>query len=116
MSIFPNKPLADHLSFTKDMMWVHLKDARVLGIPFEYFPRLLHASKEQLKQYKISGGGIGLHWDAINEDISVEGLIFGRCDQTVNFVQPKKLVGRANVGKVVKARIKEKKIVTIKHH
>ena len=83
-------PLADHLTFSKDMMWVHLKDARILGIPFEYYPRLLHASLKQLKNYKMSGDGAGLHWDAINEDISVEGLILGRCDQTVNFVPPKK--------------------------
>lgn len=109
MNIFPNKPLADHLSFTKDMMWVHLKDARILGIPFEYYPRLLHASLKQLKQYKISGDGIGLHWDAINEDISVEGLVLGRRDQTVNFRPPKKLARRSKVGKVKKksARIKK---------
>lgn len=80
-----NPPLANALSFTKELMWVLLKDGRQLGVPLAYFPRLLHASSKQLERYEISGGGTGLHWDALNEDIHVENLLRGIYDQTHHF-------------------------------
>jgi hypothetical protein len=46
-------------------------------VPLAWFPRLLRATPEQRAQFVISGGGTGLHWDEINEDISVEGLLRG---------------------------------------
>ncbi len=79
-----NKPLAQSLTFDQDSMWVHLVDGRILGIPLAYFPRLLTATPEQLARYLISGGGTGLHWDEIDEDISVEGLLLGHGDRTVS--------------------------------
>ena len=48
-----------------------------------YFPRLLNATKEQREKYEISGGGTGLHWDEINEDISVKTLLMGVGDRTL---------------------------------
>ena len=63
-------------------MWVDLDDGRTLGIPLAWFPRLLHATTEQREDYRIGYSGIGLHWEAIDEDISVEGLLAGRGDQT----------------------------------
>lgn len=78
-----NKPLAQQLTFDDDKMWVHLADGRVLGIPLAYFPRLLQARPEQLASYVISGGGTGLHWDELDEDISVEHLLMGQGDRTI---------------------------------
>jgi hypothetical protein len=78
-----NKPLAQMLTFDRDSMWVHLVDGRTLGIPLAYFPRLLAATPEQLERYLISGGGTGLHWDELDEDISVEHLLLGHGDRTV---------------------------------
>lgn len=73
---------AKSLSFDEYTMWVELDDGRSLGVPLAWFPRLLHASPEQRQQYRISYSGSGLHWDALNEDISVEGLLAGRGDMT----------------------------------
>jgi len=83
MSISINKPLALKLRFADDSMWVDLTDGRTLGIPLAYFPRLLNANKDQLENHVISGGGIGLHWEELDEDILVENLLLGIHDQTV---------------------------------
>ncbi len=74
--------LAKSVNFDKDMMWVDLLDGRKLGVPLAYFPRLLSAAPEQLPRYEISGGGTGLHWDELDEDISVEYLLLGVGDRT----------------------------------
>ena len=74
--------LAKSLSFEQGMMWVDLVDGRRLGVPLAYFPRLLNAQPEQLPRYEISGGGTGLHWDELDEDISVEYLLLGIGDRT----------------------------------
>jgi len=71
---------AKALRFDDDNMWVDLSDGRTLGIPLAWFPRLLHATPEQRKRYEISG--VGLHWEELDEDISVAGLLAGRGDQT----------------------------------
>lgn len=73
---------AVRLNFDESMMWVDLSDGRKLGVPLAYFPRLLRATPEQRLQYEMSGNGTGLHWEALNEDISVEGLLMGIGDQT----------------------------------
>ena len=70
------------LSFDESMMWLELSDGRKLGVPLAYFPRLLRATPEQRLQYEMSGNGTGLHWEALDEDISVEGLLKGVGDQT----------------------------------
>ena len=74
--------LAIRVSFDPDTMWVDLADGRQLGVPLAYFPRLLQAAPEDRKQYVISGGGTGLHWDNLDEDISVQNLLAGMGDQT----------------------------------
>lgn len=74
--------LAKTISFEQGLMWVDLVDGRKLGVPLAYFPRLLNASPEQLSHYEISGGGTGLHWDELDEDISVEYLLMGIGDRT----------------------------------
>lgn len=74
--------LAKSVSFDSSMMWVDMLDGRKLGIPLVYFPRLLSANPQQLSNYEISGGGSGLHWNELDEDISVEGLLAGVGDLT----------------------------------
>jgi hypothetical protein len=76
------EPLAKKVSFDAHHMWVELIDGRKLGVPLAYFPRLAQAKPAQRRQYVISGGGIGLHWEALDEDISVPGLMAGRVDAT----------------------------------
>ena len=71
---------AKNVSFDEARMWVELSDGRTLGAPLAGFPRLLHASSEQLNGYELSSRGI--HWDALDEDISVTGLLAGRGDVT----------------------------------
>jgi hypothetical protein len=72
---------ARRIWFDDDNLWVELTDARQIGVPLAYFPRLLKASPEQRNQYEISGGGSGLHWDNLDEDISVPGLLAGVAPQ-----------------------------------
>jgi hypothetical protein len=74
--------LAKALRFDDSMMWVELVDGRQLGIPLAFFPRLLQATPEQRQACVISGGGLGLHWDELDEDISVPALISGKGDKT----------------------------------
>lgn len=71
---------ARDVRFDDSTMWVELTDDRTLGIPLSWFPRLLDATPEQRNDYELSPRGI--HWDALDEDISVEGLIQGRGDIT----------------------------------
>jgi hypothetical protein len=78
-----NKPLALKVAFDADTMWVSLVDGRTIGIPLAYFPHLLDAEPAQRPKYLISGGGTGLHWDELDEDISVEHLLMGYGDRTV---------------------------------
>ena len=76
--------LARAVSFDVSNMWVDFVDGRKLGVPLAYFPRLLNATSEQREHYEISGGGSGLHWDEIDEDISVENLLLGIGDRIGN--------------------------------
>ena len=73
---------ASKVWFDKENMWVALTDGRQLSIPLVYFPRLLNATPEQRNNYELSGGGTGIHWEEIDEDISVPGLILGNKDLT----------------------------------
>jgi hypothetical protein len=82
MSTLVTEALAKRLHFDADTMWVDLADGRQLGVPLGYFPRLLHAAPSQRKKYVISGGGTGLHWDELDEDISVPSLLMGIGDRT----------------------------------
>ena len=74
--------LAKAVSFDASTMWVDFTDGRKLGVPMAYFPRLLKAQPEQRLRYEISGGGSDLHWNELDEDISVENLLLGIGDRT----------------------------------
>lgn len=60
-----------------DALVVSLKDGRTISAPLAWFPRLLDASPEALSNWEIAGGGYGLHWPDLDEDLSTEGLLRG---------------------------------------
>jgi Protein of unknown function (DUF2442) len=66
--------------FDEHTMWVDLSDGRTIGVPLAWFPRLLRATAEERDSVELSR--LGLHWDALDEDISVAGLLAGRGDMT----------------------------------
>jgi Protein of unknown function (DUF2442) len=81
---FPD-PMSDSpepldVRFDEIMMWVDIEDGRTLGIPLVWFPRLAQATPQQRLGFELSPSGI--HWDEIDEDISIAGLIAGRGDMT----------------------------------
>jgi Protein of unknown function (DUF2442) len=82
MNTLTFEPRAKKVTFDMDNMWVELTDGRQLGVPLAYFPRLLNAAQAQRDDYVISGGGTGLHWEELDEDISVKGLLLGIGDRT----------------------------------
>jgi hypothetical protein len=73
MSISPTK-----VRFDEHTMWVELSDARTIGVPLAWFPRLLQATQAQREQVEMSR--MGLHWEELDEDVSIAGLLAGRGD------------------------------------
>jgi Protein of unknown function (DUF2442) len=73
MSISPKSVRFDEYS-----MWVELQDGRTVGVPLSWFPRLMGAPKIELEKCELSAQG--LHWELLDEDISVAGLLMGQGD------------------------------------
>jgi len=71
-------PRAEDVRVTNDSLIVDLSDGRTISVPLEWFPRLLHATPEERSNWRLIGRGHGVHWEEIDEDISVEGLVAGR--------------------------------------
>jgi hypothetical protein len=75
------KPISDDrvtdLKFTKDALCVALRDGRTITVPLVWYPRLLNASAAERKNWRVTGGGYGIHWPDIDEDLSTGGLIRG---------------------------------------
>ena len=69
---------ANSVRFDEHTIWTELTDGRTLGVPLVWFPRLLRATPPEREQVKLSR--VGLHWEAIDEDISIAGLLAGRGD------------------------------------
>lgn len=65
------------VEFSGDALSVSLRDGRVITVPLAWYPRLLDATPKQLQNWKIAGGGYGLHWPDLDEDLSTEGLLRG---------------------------------------
>jgi hypothetical protein len=68
------------VTFDEDNFWVELSDGRTVGVPLAWYPRLLNASTQQLACYELSARGI--HWDALDEDVSIDGILAGQGDLT----------------------------------
>lgn len=69
---------AESVQFSDDSMTVNLDDGRSISVPLAWYPRLLHASAQERLHFELIGEGEGIHWPALDEDISVEGLIAGK--------------------------------------
>jgi hypothetical protein len=67
--------LTSEVWFDSDRMHLRLWDGRELSVPLEWFPKLRDATSEQRNQWRLIGRGVGIHWDALDEDISVAGLL-----------------------------------------
>jgi len=71
-------PKAEDVRVTEDTLSVDLSDGRTISVPLEWFPRLLHAKPKERNNWRLIGRGQGVHWEDIDEDISVEGLLTGK--------------------------------------
>ena len=71
-------PLSLAVRVTQDSLHVDLADGRTISVPLAWYPRLLLATADERKRWRLIGRGRGIHWEAIEEDISVEGLLAGR--------------------------------------
>ena len=71
-------PEAEEVTLTEDTLQVELSDGRSISVPLAWYPRLVHAGQEESNRWQLIGGGQGIHWPDLDEDISVEGLIAGR--------------------------------------
>lgn len=67
--------LATRVCFDAETMHVFLADGRVVSVPLEWFPKLRDATPRQRRSWRLIGGGVGLHWEDLDEDLSVAGLL-----------------------------------------
>ncbi len=66
------------MSITDNTISVELSDGRTISVPLAWFPRLPHATQKERKKWRLIGKGEGIHWEDIDEDISVENLLAGK--------------------------------------
>ena len=71
-------PDAKDVTVTDDTLSVDLSDGRTISVPIAWYPRLSHAKPEERENWRLIGGGHGIHWEDIDEDISIEGLLAGK--------------------------------------
>ncbi len=65
------------VEFSDDALSVSLRDGRIITVPLVWYPRLLNATPSQRQNWKVAGGGYGLYWPDVDEDLSTEGLVRG---------------------------------------
>ena len=71
-------PTIIDVTVTDDTLSVDLSDGRSISVPLCWFPRLLHSTQQERNNWRLIGGGQGIHWEDIDEDISVQGLLAGK--------------------------------------
>ena len=69
------QPLAVDVVCSNEMLQVALADGRQISVPLDWFPRLQNASPKERKNWTLIGGGLGIHWESLDEDVSVENLL-----------------------------------------
>ena len=69
---------AENVTVTEDTLSVDLSDGRSISVPLGWYPRLSHGTQEERTRWRLIGRGTGIHWEDLDEDISVEGLLTGR--------------------------------------
>jgi hypothetical protein len=81
MSISVNEiavPSAENITITDDTLCVDLSDGRTISVPLALFPRLMHSTPAERNHWRLIGKGHGIHWEDIDEDISIESLLAGK--------------------------------------
>lgn len=76
--VLEQDPLALKAEVAADRLVVHLADGRTLGIPLDWYPRLLHASPDERNNFRLLGDGYAIEWPDLDEHVGVEGLVAGR--------------------------------------
>jgi Protein of unknown function (DUF2442) len=71
-------PLVENVAVSEDTLCVDLSDGRSISVPLAWYPRLSYASSAERKRWRLIGRGVGIHWEDLDEDISVEGLLAGK--------------------------------------
>lgn len=66
------------MELSDDILTVELSDGRTISVPISWYPRLAHATADERNNWELVGGGVGIHWPDLDEDISVQGLLAGR--------------------------------------
>jgi len=92
-------PLARNVIVSDEALTVELSDGRTLSVPLGWYPRLWHATSEERNRWRLIGSGRGIHWPALDEDVSVEGLLLGRSsgeshESLKNWLQARPSAGR----------------------
>lgn len=82
-------PSAQEVRLTSDTLTVDLSDGRSISVPVAWYPRLAHATDAERARWRFIGKGEGIHWECLDEDISVEGLLRGRhsCESQKSFAK-----------------------------
>jgi hypothetical protein len=76
LALSADERVAD-VTFTEDFLCVALRDGRKISVPLTWYPKLLHATPQQKNNWKLAGGGYGIYWPDLDEDLSTEGLLRG---------------------------------------
>lgn len=66
------------VSINDDRLTLNLEDGRILSVPILWYPRLAYGTDEERHNFEISGGGFGIHWPKLDEDIGIKGLLLGK--------------------------------------
>jgi hypothetical protein len=69
------QPLAVDVSCSSDKLQVVLADRREISVPLEWYPRLMEATPKERNDWQLLGGGLGIHWETLDEDVTVESLL-----------------------------------------
>lgn len=89
-------PDAVRVEVTADALTTELDDGRVISVPLAWYPRLVHATAQERKNWRLIGNGQGIHWEELDEDISVENLLTGQRSGESQTSFKRRLEGRAS--------------------
>lgn len=91
-------PTVENITITQDTLSVDLSDGRTISVPLAWYPRLAYASQTEQNNWRLIGKGYGIHWEDLDEDISVEGLLTGKPSAESQTSFKKWLANRAQHG------------------
>ncbi|TLU58182.1 MAG: DUF2442 domain-containing protein [Chlorobium sp.] len=91
-----NLSAVEHVTVTSDALSVDLSDGRSITVLLAWYPRLMHATDSERENWRLIGSGYGIHWEELDEDISVEGLLLGKLSGESQISFKRWLAGRAS--------------------